>query len=117
MLGQAYQQKPFINSSVSHFCENPSASMDERILGEIAPDDYTRGRVLWCITRPDLFAPPLAQAGLARSRDLCQGGRRDIGPHLFRGRLAARRLGVINLIKRRTGHMSTERPPPSAIKL
>jgi hypothetical protein len=26
-------------------------------------------------------------------------------------------LGVINLIKRRTGHMSTERPPPSAIKL
>jgi protein ImuA len=25
----------------------------------------TRGKVLWCITRPDLFAPALAQAGLA----------------------------------------------------
>ena len=26
----------------------------------------TRGKVLWCITRPDLFAPALAQAGLRR---------------------------------------------------
>ena len=24
----------------------------------------TRGKVLWCLTRPDLFAPALAQAGL-----------------------------------------------------
>lgn len=26
------------------------------------------GQVLWCMTRPDLFAPALAQAGLAPSR-------------------------------------------------
>src|SRR5262245_49465485 len=28
----------------------------------------TRGRVLWCVTRQDLFAPGLAQAGLAPDR-------------------------------------------------
>jgi protein ImuA len=28
----------------------------------------TRGRVLWCVTRPDLFAPALAQAGLPSDR-------------------------------------------------
>jgi protein ImuA len=28
----------------------------------------TKGKVLWCITRPDLFAPALAQAGLAPAR-------------------------------------------------
>ena len=28
----------------------------------------TRGKVLWCITRPDLFAPAIAQAGLAPDR-------------------------------------------------
>jgi protein ImuA len=28
----------------------------------------TRGQVLWCITRPDLFAPALAQAGLDPDR-------------------------------------------------
>jgi len=28
----------------------------------------TRGKVLWCITRPDLFAPALAQAGLSPDR-------------------------------------------------
>ncbi|MGK6313672.1 ImuA family protein [Neorhizobium sp. DT-125] len=28
----------------------------------------TRGKVLWCITRPDLFAPALAQAGLLPDR-------------------------------------------------
>src|ERR1700675_386313 len=28
----------------------------------------TRGKVLWCITRPDLFAPALAQAGLIPDR-------------------------------------------------
>ncbi len=27
-----------------------------------------RGQVLWCVTRPDLFAPALAQAGLAPDR-------------------------------------------------
>ena len=28
----------------------------------------TRGKVLWCIARPDLFAPALAQAGLMPDR-------------------------------------------------
>jgi protein ImuA len=28
----------------------------------------TRGKVLWCITRPDLFAPALAQAALSSDR-------------------------------------------------
>src|SRR5205807_5895350 len=28
----------------------------------------TRGKVLWCVTRPDLFAPALAQAGLKSDR-------------------------------------------------
>ena len=28
----------------------------------------TKGKVLWCVTRPDLFAPALAQVGLAPSR-------------------------------------------------
>src|ERR1017187_10513400 len=28
----------------------------------------TRGKVLWCITRQDLFAPAIAQAGLAPDR-------------------------------------------------
>jgi protein ImuA len=28
----------------------------------------TRGKVLWCLTRPDLFAPALAQAGLVPNR-------------------------------------------------
>ena len=35
-----------------------------------------RGRVLWYLTRQDLFAPALAQAGLlARPCDLCRSGR------------------------------------------
>src|SRR5229473_7285951 len=28
----------------------------------------TKGKVLWCVTRQDLFAPALAQAGLAPDR-------------------------------------------------
>jgi protein ImuA len=28
----------------------------------------TQGKILWCITRPDLFAPAIAQAGLAPDR-------------------------------------------------
>jgi protein ImuA len=28
----------------------------------------TRGKILWCITRPDLFAPAIAQAGLIADR-------------------------------------------------
>ena len=31
----------------------------------------TRGRVLWCVTRQDLFAPALAQAGLAADLVIC----------------------------------------------
>lgn len=30
----------------------------------------TKGKILWVITRPDLFAPALAQAGLAPDRDI-----------------------------------------------
>lgn len=30
----------------------------------------TRGQVLWCLTRPDLFAPAMAQAGLSPGRVL-----------------------------------------------
>jgi len=34
----------------------------------------TRGKVLWCFTRPDLFAPALSQAGPeVRSRHLSRG--------------------------------------------
>jgi hypothetical protein len=40
MPGPAYQPKPFITSSASpFFCEEPSASMNEKILGEIDPND------------------------------------------------------------------------------
>jgi protein ImuA len=35
----------------------------------------TRGKVLWCITRPNLFSPPRASRAHAQSRDLCRGGR------------------------------------------
>jgi hypothetical protein len=31
----------------------------------------TRGRVLWCVTRQDLFAPAIAAAGLAPDRVIC----------------------------------------------
>lgn len=31
----------------------------------------TGGKVLWCVTRPDLFAPALAQAGLTPDRLIC----------------------------------------------
>jgi protein ImuA len=30
----------------------------------------TRGKILWCFMRPDLFAPAFAQAGLMPDRDL-----------------------------------------------
>ena len=35
----------------------------------------TAGKVLWCITRPDLFAPALAQAGLIPDRVIYVDGR------------------------------------------
>ena len=34
----------------------------------------TQGRVLWCIARPDLFAPALAQAGLTSDRVIYLNG-------------------------------------------
>ena len=34
----------------------------------------TQGKVLWCIARPDLFAPALAQAGLASDRVIYLNG-------------------------------------------
>jgi hypothetical protein len=37
----------------------------------------TRGKVLWCLTRPDLFAPALAQAGLKSDRVIYLGGGDD----------------------------------------
>ena len=37
----------------------------------------TAGRVLWCATRPDLFAPALAQAGLATDRVIYLDGGDD----------------------------------------
>ena len=40
----------------------------------------TRGKVLWCLTRLDLFAPALAQAGLNSDRVIyLEGGRRPHG--------------------------------------
>lgn len=31
----------------------------------------THGKVLWCVTKPDLFAPAFAQAGLSSNRLIC----------------------------------------------
>lgn len=39
MPGPAYQPKPFVHSSVTWTCPEPSASMDERVLGEFDPND------------------------------------------------------------------------------
>ena len=53
----------------------------------------TKGKVLWCIARPDLFAPGLAQAGLAPGPgDLCRGRRRPGGAGLHGGRSTPRGL-------------------------
>ena len=50
------------------------------------------GPVLWCVTRPDLFAPALSHAGLGTgSRHLCRGRRREGPDGLFRGRPSPRR--------------------------
>jgi protein ImuA len=38
----------------------------------------TRGKILWCLTRPDLFFPALAQAGLHPDRVIfCETGREE----------------------------------------
>jgi hypothetical protein len=68
----------------------------------------TRGKVLWCITRPDLFAPALAQAGLVPDRVIYV----EAGPHLFRGRLAARRPW--RCCSRSRAALHDRLPPPSA---
>jgi protein ImuA len=48
-----------------------------------------RGQVLWRLTRQDLFAPALAQAGLMPDRVIYVEAGDEKSPHLFRGRLAA----------------------------
>jgi hypothetical protein len=43
MPGRPYVKPPFINSSVTHFIEPPSPSIDEKGLGEIPSGDYPLG--------------------------------------------------------------------------
>ncbi len=54
---------------------------------------------------------PRASWARARSRDLCRGRRREVGPHLFRGRLAARRPWRCRSRSRAALHDGL--PPPS----
>lgn len=42
----------------------------------------TKGDIIWCLTRPDLFAPALAQAGLHHGSDL-SSARLQVGGHHF----------------------------------
>ena len=50
----------------------------------------TTGKILWCVTRRDLFAPALAQAGLHPDRVVyAEVGGREVGAGLFRGGFAA----------------------------
>ena len=52
----------------------------------------TKGKVLWCVTRQDLFAPALGPGRPASGpRDLCRSRRRKGVARLFRGRPASRR--------------------------
>jgi protein ImuA len=38
----------------------------------------SKGKVLWCLTRPDLFFPAIAQAGLHPDRVIfCEGGKEE----------------------------------------
>jgi protein ImuA len=54
----------------------------------------TKGKVLSCIAKPDLFAPALAQAGLAPDRVIYVGGRRrQERAGLHGGRVAPQRAG------------------------
>ena len=88
----------------------------------------TRGKVLWCVTRPDLFAPALAQAGLKPDRVIYRRGRRrEDRPRLFRGRAcgtagwapwspksrgsADDRLAAASARRRRLGHDRHRHPP------
>src|ERR1700694_1891135 len=63
----------------------------------------TRGKVLWCITRPDLFAPALAQAGLMPDRVIyVEAGDEKSGLACFEGGLRAFGAGGVRRGRRRT---------------
>jgi len=47
----------------------------------------TRGRVLWCVTRQDLFAPAIAQAGLLPDRVMYVEAGDEAGCHGADGRV------------------------------
>src|SRR6267143_150774 len=56
----------------------------------------TRGRVLWCVTRQDLFAPALAQAGLAPDRVIyVEAGDNKAVLACFEEALRYRKLGAV----------------------
>jgi len=56
----------------------------------------TRGRVLWCVTRQDLFAPAVAQAGLAADRVIyVETGDEKVVLACFEEALRHRKLGAV----------------------
>jgi len=56
----------------------------------------TRGQVLWCVTRQDLFAPALAQAGLAADRVIyVEAGDNKAVLACFEEALRYRKLGAV----------------------
>ena len=56
----------------------------------------TRGHVLWCVTRQDLFAPALAQAGLAPDRVIyVEAGDEKSALACFEEALRHRKLGAV----------------------
>ena len=58
----------------------------------------TRGRVLWCVTRQDLFAPALALAGLAPDRVIyVEAGDEKAVLACFEEGLRYRRLGAVEI--------------------
>ena len=64
----------------------------------------TRGRVLWCVTRQDLFAPALALAGLAPDRVIyVEAGDEKAVLACFEEALRHRKLGAVIA---EVGHLS-----------
>jgi protein ImuA len=64
----------------------------------------TRGRVLWCVTRQDLFAPALALAGLASDRVIyVEAGDEKAVLACFEEGLRYRKLGAVVA---EVGHLS-----------
>lgn len=55
----------------------------------------TKGKCLWCLTRPDLFFPALSQAGLHPDRVIFCESDREGGPLLWRARIGDRRAGAL----------------------